>query len=98
MKLLKSKAQRHKSKENETEKGEQKGEKGKTNILSPPGTQLAALGCCLYVITVDRDAAKTKTKKKKTKTNILFSARRGTHTSNHYAHGHTDEPVQACSL
>lgn len=93
--LLKSKegkAQRHKSKENEIEKGEQKGEKGKTNILSPPGTQLAALGCWLYITTVDRKAAK---KREKTKTNKMFSAQRGTHTSNQ--RGHTDDPQQARS-
>lgn len=63
LKLLQSKdgkAQRRRSEENEIERGEQRGEKGKTNILSPPGTQLAALGCCLYIITVDRDAAKKK--------------------------------------
>lgn len=31
----------------ESGRGEQRGGKGKTNILSPPGTQLAARGCCL---------------------------------------------------
>lgn len=46
--------------------GEQRGGKGKTNILSPPGTQLAARGCCLYIRTVDRAAPERKKKKKKT--------------------------------
>lgn len=40
--------------------GAEKGGKGKTNILSPPGTQFAARGCCLYIRTVDRAAAKKK--------------------------------------
>lgn len=43
--------------ENESLRGEQRGGKGKTNILSPPGTQLAARGCCLYIRTVDGAAA-----------------------------------------
>lgn len=44
----------------EKSRGEEKGGKGKTNILSPPGTQLAARGCCLYIRTVDKAAARTK--------------------------------------
>lgn len=44
----------------EKSREEEKGGKGKTNILSPPGTQLAARGCCLYIRTVDKAAARTK--------------------------------------
>lgn len=48
------------SEENESGGGKQRGGKGKTNILSPPGTQLAARGWCLYIRTVDRAVAENK--------------------------------------
>lgn len=54
---------KRKRKGEESEGGEHRGGKGKTNILSPPGTQLAAWGCCLYIRTVDRAAAKKKNDK-----------------------------------
>lgn len=46
--------------ENESRGGKQRGEQGKANILSPPGTQLAAWGCCLYIRAVDRTTDKKK--------------------------------------
>lgn len=61
------------SEENESGGGEQRGGKGKTNILSPPGTQLAAQGCCLYIRTVDRTVAVNKI----TQNNTLFSVHKG---------------------
>lgn len=44
----------------ESRRRKQRGGKGKANILSPPGTQLAARGCCLYIRTVDRAVAEKK--------------------------------------
>lgn len=40
--------------ENIEKVGEKRGGKGKTNILSPPGSQRAAQGCCLQIRMLDR--------------------------------------------